>query len=191
MNVLSRRTLLQFFGIGATITPVVGGAPVVDAAAKLLAVPSVEPLILPVAEFPNGHDPSDLFRNRVQWNPYEALWLAFWQVENNPSPAVNYGIGVLEHLLGREPSAEDKRVAAAIMQWFGTNCGHVFIEEVLQAGGYQLSWKDNPRLKSMSRLRHGNVWPGAPMGDSVTIQYRGYDIELRPMREFSVTRKGW
>jgi hypothetical protein len=40
---LNRRDLLRFFGIGATIVPVIGGAAKLDSPARLIEVPKVEP----------------------------------------------------------------------------------------------------------------------------------------------------
>lgn len=44
MPEFNRRDLLKFFGIGATVVPVVGGVPKVEAPARLIAEPKVEPL---------------------------------------------------------------------------------------------------------------------------------------------------
>lgn len=171
---MNRRELLQMFGIGTTITPVVGGAPLVEAAAKLLAVPSID--IVQSKPFPNGHTPA-LWTDRLKWNPYEAIWLYMWQIENNPSPPGNYGIGVLEHLLGREPTDAEKQVGAAIMQWFGTNCGHSFIMESLKAEGYTMTHQDTDLSERLRKLQRANVWHEAPP-DPVRIKYRGREIKL-------------
>lgn len=174
MGVINRRNLLQMFGIGATITPMAGGVPVIEAAAKLLAVPQVE--ILQAKEFPNGHGPA-LWADRLKWNPYEAIWLYMWQIENNPPSCVNYGIGVLEHLLGRAPTEDEKQVGAAIMQWFGTNCGHAFIMEALQAAGYNLTHTDSDLSERVRRLQRANIWHETPPAP-VRIKYRGREIDL-------------
>ena len=42
----NRRNFLKFFGVGATIVPVVNGLPKVDAPASLLEIPKVEPVVL-------------------------------------------------------------------------------------------------------------------------------------------------
>ena len=43
---MNRRDLLKYFGIGASVIPIVGGMPVPGAEAKLIAVPRVEPVAL-------------------------------------------------------------------------------------------------------------------------------------------------
>jgi len=171
---MNRRELLQMFGIGATITPVVDGAPLVAVAAKLLAIPSID--IVPAKEFPNGHGPA-LWADRMKWNPYEAIWLYMWQIENNPSCGVNYGIGVLEHLLGREPTADERQVGAAIMQWFGTNCGHAFIVEALEVAGFKITYRNTDLSERVRKLQRANIWQETPP-DPVRIKYRGREIEL-------------
>jgi len=172
---MNRRELLQFFGIGATITPMVCGAPVVQAAAKLLAVPNVE--ILKASSFPNGHAP-ELFADRLKWNPYEAIWLYMWQIENNPPWSVNFGMGTLEHILGRVPTDAEKAACAGIMQWFGTNCGHCFIEEALRVSGYRVTHENTPQADAIRSLQYSNI-RSKPHG-SVRISYRGREIELKP-----------
>lgn len=172
---MNRRQLLQFFGIGATITPVVGGAPLVEAAAKLLAVPNVE--LLSADAFPDGHVP-EKFAHRLKWNPYEAIWLYMWQIENNPPSCLNHGIGPLEHILGRDPTQAEKAAVAGLMQWFGSDCGHCFIEETLEACGYGINYKDNPHLRSIREIQHANLWQGSDVPPKVVIQRRGQRIEL-------------
>ena|ERR1051326_439241 len=177
---LNRRELLKFFGIGTVITPTIGGAPVVEAASRLLAVPEVQPLI--IGPFPQGHEPNTpkYYPSRLKWNPYEAIWLRFWQIENNPPSAVNYGIGILEHLLEREPTADEKSLGAAIMQWFGTNCGHGFIVETLNACGYRVVPDENlPNARQIQKLQHYNVWRDGNQLRDVKIDRRGCQIILR------------
>jgi hypothetical protein len=40
----NRRDLLKLFGIGATVVPLIGGTPEMDAPAKLIEVPKLEPV---------------------------------------------------------------------------------------------------------------------------------------------------
>lgn len=142
----SRRELMRFFSIGATITPVIGGAPLIEQSAKLLAEPSIEPVI--VDKFPDGHV-GEHWQVRVGWNPFEKIWLEFWQIENNPPGYLNSGIGPLESVLKREPTAAEKAAVAAVIQWFGSNCGHAFIEETLRAQGYLITI-DEARFRSIA-----------------------------------------
>lgn len=41
---MNRRGLLKFFGIGATVVPIIDGMPKVEAAANLIEVPTIKPL---------------------------------------------------------------------------------------------------------------------------------------------------
>lgn len=120
---MNRRELLRYFGIGATITPILNGMPRVEAVATLLAVPEVNPIV--VDKFPDGHIPNH-YMDRLLWNPYEAIWLRHWQIDNNPPPYLNSGIGALESVLKREPTADEKAAVAGIMQWFGNQLRPLF-----------------------------------------------------------------
>ncbi len=55
---MQRRDLLKLFGVGATIVPVIGGVPELEAPAKLIELPSLEPVKLApwsgVASIPKG-----------------------------------------------------------------------------------------------------------------------------------------
>jgi hypothetical protein len=176
---MNRRKLLQFFSIGATITPMLNGSPVVEAAAKLLAVPEVRPLVL-AEKFPAGHSPEH-YLERVRWNPYEAIWLKFWQIENSPPSYLNSGIGTLEHCLQREPTPEEKTAVAAIIQWFGSNCGHAFIEETLKACGYRVTFdKSLPNADEIQKLQHRNIWAEPEWPQRVSFSRRGRTVTLKP-----------
>lgn len=185
---MDRRDLLKFFSIGTTITPVLNGTPIVKAAAELLAVPNLKPVA--AAAFPGGHAPEH-FRERLKWNPFEAIWLGFWQIENNPPSWLNYGIGPLEHVLRREPTEAEKAAVSALIQWFGSNCGHAFIEETLRACGYRVTFEgDKPHGKypsAIQAIQHHNVWPGVPAPPEVRIARRGRTVVLRPGQEPEVT----
>ena len=177
---MNRRDLLKFFGIGATITPVANGAPIVEAAAKLLTVPEIAPVVL-ASEFPDGHESSERYRNRLKWNPYENIWLKCWQIENNPPSFLNYGIGPLEHTLGRPATLNEKRAVASVMQWLGTNCGHAFVAQVLEASGYKLQYDYDHPIK---KLQSANVW--LKPADSVEVKFRGVKMVLSPNSEGEV-----
>lgn len=43
---MTRRELLQRFGIGAAIVPIISGTPLMDAPAKLIEVPNIEPVTI-------------------------------------------------------------------------------------------------------------------------------------------------
>lgn len=145
-----------------------------EARAKLLEVPTVE--IIPARRFPDGHGPA-LWKDRLKWNPYEAIWLYMWQIENNPPSYLNHGLGVLEHLLGHEPTDAEKAVGAAIMQWFGTNCGHGFIQQALEVAGYQVRYAETEDSLRIRNMQNANIFDKPPV-DPVRIKYRGRTIEL-------------
>ncbi|MCK5021138.1 MAG: hypothetical protein KAS32_29275 [Candidatus Peribacteraceae bacterium] len=72
----------------------------------------------------------------------ELVYLEEWLKLNNPDRAVNYGIPTLNFILTPvskqamtmfheptvTPSKRDMEVAAAVIQWLGTNCGMSFIQ---------------------------------------------------------------
>lgn len=168
---MDRRELLKFFGIGTVISPV--GQSVT---AELLSVPELTPVL--VDKFPDGHDPNH-WKDRLEWNPYEAIWLKFWQIENSPSFSVNYGIGPLEGVLQRKPTAQEKAAVAGVLQWFGTNCGHCFIQDTLKACGYLVKYDgDLPNIEKLNALRRSKVWNKQEI-DGVAIQRRGRTILLK------------
>lgn len=171
---MNRRDLLQFFGIGTVVTPVLNGTPIIQASAELLTVPNVKM----VDQYPCGHAPKH-YAERLKWNPYEAIWLHSWQAENNPPWNINGGMGPLENVLQREPTEAEKAAVAGLIQWFGTNRGHSFIEETLRACGYRVEYdRDNPHTKAVKDLQYGNVW--VKSAESVEIVRRGRTMTLRP-----------
>lgn len=175
---MDRRDLLKYFGIGSTITPVLNGAPLIEAAAELISVPNVKPGL--VDSFPDGHQPSPLWFDRLQWNPYELIWLKFWQIQNNPPWSINGGVGTLHHLLGRTPTQAEKSAAAAVLQWFGTNCGHCFVTETLEACGYRLGWSsESAGNREIKAIQRAGVWPGSPAVAPFAVERYGRKIILR------------
>ncbi len=48
---MDRRSLLKMFGAGAAVVPLIGGVPEVGAAAKLIEVPKIEPIVSPSEVF--------------------------------------------------------------------------------------------------------------------------------------------
>lgn len=172
---MDRRELLKFFGIGTVITPVLGGQPVIEASAKLLAEPNIQPVL--ANSFPDGHEPRH-FAHRLEWNPYEKIWLNAWQIENNPWPGINSGIGTLEHILKREPNADERAAVAGVIQWFGTNCGHGYLDETLRLCGFRVVWDERlPNAREIQKLQHANVWKDGPP-PAVTISHYGRKFTL-------------
>lgn len=70
---------------------------------------------------------------REHSNP-ERIYAAQWRIENRRRSYINSGYTLLEHILcerGKRPtmvSRRDAAVAAAVMQWLGTNCGFGFLQ---------------------------------------------------------------
>jgi hypothetical protein len=56
---MNRRDLMKYFGIGATIVPVIGGVPEIRAPAKLIVVPQVNPV-----EVVSSHNHTDFMKQR-------------------------------------------------------------------------------------------------------------------------------
>jgi hypothetical protein len=177
MPKMDRRQLLQFFGIGTVITPMLNGTPLVEAAASLLAVPQVQPLV--TDSFPSGHVPQN-YLDRLRWNAYEALWLKMWQIENNPPSWLNNGVGPLEHVLMRPPTDAEKTAVAAVIQWFGSNCGHCFIEEALKHAGYRLRFDETlPHAMALRDAHNAAIWHSKPLSVG-QMEYRGRKMTLGP-----------
>lgn len=119
------------------------------------------------------HIPPARYLDRLRWSVFERIWLAMWQIENNPPCFLNHGIGVLEHIMDREPTAAEKCTAAGIMQWFGTNCGHGFIVEVLRVQGYKVVQDEETRgpLRKYQYLR-------GPLPKTIPVQWRGRTVNV-------------
>lgn len=67
-------------------------------------------------------------------NDAERIYAEVWKQENERHPAINSGFTALEHILlpegQRVPervSLRDAAVAASVIQWLGTNCGHSLV----------------------------------------------------------------
>ncbi len=103
--------------------------------------------------------------------------LRFWQIENNPPSWLNSGCGALEHILKRYPTKEEKAAVAGVVQWFGTNCGHSFLEETLKASGYRLVYDETlPNVKELKQIQYGSVFDKA--SEPVMIERHGRTITL-------------
>lgn len=62
MAEFNRRDLLKYFGIGATIVPVLGGAPLLEQPAKLIAEPRLAPIETAAWPTPQSPMSEQLFR---------------------------------------------------------------------------------------------------------------------------------
>lgn len=147
---LNRRSLLRLFGSGAVVAPIIEASPLLAASVRL-----VEPAKFELVREMNEDDMPRTWLNRLDSNPFERLWLARWRHEQ-----ANYKI--LEHLLLRDPTADERAVVAQLMQWFGTNCGLSFIHETFRLEGYYLRTiatdENNDQLQKLHRA-HPREWP--------------------------------
>lgn len=119
-------------GLGAAIVAAVVGAK--DAFAQNFR---------PVTEDDELPLPPTRYRNRLDWNIHERIWLRMWQIENKREQGINNGLGVLDHIVGRDPTPAEDEAVAGVMQWLGTNCGHGFLVETLEAQGYRIREDDS------------------------------------------------
>jgi hypothetical protein len=85
-------------------------------------------------------------------NDAERIYAERWKKENERQPAINSGFTALEHILlpdgQRVPERVTQRdavVAASVIQWLGTSCGHCFVlqceKEVEAARVLHSKWK--------------------------------------------------
>jgi hypothetical protein len=74
-----------------------------------------------------------LSMERLKFGDAERVYLAHWQRENDPRrSSYGHGLGLLGLLLrqgGLSMTRRDAVVAADVVQWLGTNCGHGFVRE--------------------------------------------------------------
>lgn len=78
------------------------------------------------------------------WNVWEQSFAAVWEKQNEPSPGLNYGHGLLQDLMistlkyenpFKSPSEvwvtdRERKIVAMVVQWLGTSCGRSFLYEV-------------------------------------------------------------
>lgn len=83
---------------------------------------------------------------RQRYSVHERMFAEVWAAENDPSPGLNHGIGILDHLTldqraefcgipryrrRRGPvTQEEATLVASVIQWLGTNCGAGFLAHV-------------------------------------------------------------
>ena len=177
---MDRRDLLKFFGIGTQITPMLNGAPIIEATAKLISVPDVAPVEF-ISEFTDVTVTPH--HSRLEWYPYETIFLMMWEIQNRNHQ-------VLRHLLDRCPTQEEKVVAAAMCQWFGTNVGHAFLADTLRTSGYRVTYDESlPNCKGINSLQHFNVWSEFPGGLRAKCDYPDKIVFERHGQRFTVKRK--
>ncbi|MDO8795391.1 MAG: hypothetical protein Q7J25_12300 [Vicinamibacterales bacterium] len=96
----------------------------------------VEPLTQPEL-FEPVH--ASFHEDRLRHGIPERIYAEHWKSLNVRSPGVNHGYTYLEWILtpsGRAPgpvSQRDASVAAAVIQWLGTNCGMAFLQSAERA----------------------------------------------------------
>lgn len=122
------------------------------------------------------HVPPERYQDRLKYNLRERIWLKPWEAENNPHPALDHGIGPLDHCLDRVATPEERRAVAGVMQWFGSNCGHCFVEQVLRANGYRVTWDLSHPVWELA----DNDWGRrGPLPDKVmVIRHGGRDVQV-------------
>lgn len=153
-----RRDFLDLFRRGATIAPFVGGVPLLQAAATLIEIPKVE-----LVTASDDDMPGPRYVDRLQHNSYERVWVASWRQQQRDWQT-------LSHLLGREANREERQVATAIMQWFGTNCGLSFFHETLRMEGMRIDYRMTKNHDLLAELHRcdSKTWP-----DTVTLTMKG------------------
>lgn len=77
---------------------------------------------------------------RTFFNCHEKIFADLWEEENRRQSLLDMLLG---HC-GDQATQRDEYVAAGIVQWLGTNCGHSFLEEALKRCGYELKTKIRP-----------------------------------------------
>lgn len=87
---------------------------------------------------------------RCEHNEAEKVFQEHWQKENIPLSWLNFGYGVLQDLFIEtkgpfqnkmivEINKRDRMIVATVIQWFGSNCGWCFLEEVFKKLGYRIT----------------------------------------------------
>jgi len=74
-----------------------------------------------------------------------------WRKVNKKQAGINYGLGVLQDLLIEQPvnpikparmilkvSRRERFIVATVIQWLGSNCGFIFLDEALKKCGYKI-----------------------------------------------------
>lgn len=101
-------------------------------------------------------------------NDAERIYAERWKKENDRRPAINSGFTALEHILlpdgQRVPDRVTQRdavVAASVIQWLGTSCGHSFVlqceKEVEAARVRHSRWKGIEHRRSYPEVKDENA----------------------------------
>ena len=74
---------------------------------------------------------------RFSTNPDEQLFAEEWEEHNTSHEGKVDGSGILDYLLAENPNDprgevtdRDRRVAATVIQWLGSQCGKCFLRDV-------------------------------------------------------------
>lgn len=72
-------------------------------------------------------------RDRLKYNPEEKVFAEAWDAVNRGPTEM--GVRTLDALLGdgtrdRVPTAEERELAATLIQWLGSPCGQFFLNEL-------------------------------------------------------------
>ena len=73
---------------------------------------------------------------RLKREPLEKLFAREWDKKNKPThgrrPTLPYLLDSFDQYNPAEPSGEEYRLAATIIQWLGSHCGQNFLLDVVQ-----------------------------------------------------------
>lgn len=87
-------------------------------------------------------------RDRLAYNPEEKAFAEAWDAINRGPTET--GVRTLDYLLmsdgisSREPTAEERTLAATLIQWLGSPCGQFFLNEL----GYKKAKPDGKDKKT-------------------------------------------
>lgn len=93
-------------------------------------------------KLPAGH-----MDERRQWNRLEDAFATYWENQSGDFgfPRGPNGSDLLPLIIGKQPTARDRFVAASLIQWLGTNCGFSMIQTCLNKVGMHV-YGNEPRL---------------------------------------------
>lgn len=86
------------------------------------------------------------------WNRVEREFARKWAADNDytslDTRCMNDGRGILQGIIGKEfgrVTERERKVAATVVQWLGTNCGRCWMFEALLATGHKIEEPSAPR----------------------------------------------
>jgi hypothetical protein len=118
----------------------------------ILFMDSFEQAPLPIEPVHQG-----LRTDRLRGGLAERIYAEEWAKKNTRSSWINHGCTALELILtpaGKLPrpvSQRDATIAATVIQWLGTNCGHAFLQETeqrIEDERQRLAWEQRERAEA-------------------------------------------